>query len=64
MFDGNGSLVGRGATDAGGIDGIDGPANVSTVRMLEKLENPDRVLKRYQQRQSQEALVQATQCLP
>lgn len=50
LFDGNGSLVGRGATDVGGIDGIDGPANVSTVRMLEKRENLDRVLKRYQQR--------------
>lgn len=50
LFDGNGSLVSRGATDVGGIDGIDGPANVSTVRMLEKHENLDRVLKRYQQR--------------
>jgi hypothetical protein len=45
VFDGTGSLVGRGGTDGGGIDGIRGAVYVSTVRILEKLENPDRGLK-------------------
>jgi hypothetical protein len=44
VCDGNGSLVGRGGTDGGGVDAIDRPIYVSTVRMLEiKVEVQTRV---------------------
>jgi hypothetical protein len=46
VCDGNGLLIGRGGTDGGGVDAIDGPVYVFMVRMLEiKVEVRTGVLK-------------------